>query len=126
AAEAANVRMLGYRDHPAVLDAMSRAAVVVVPSRWPEPFGLVALEALASGAALVCSPRGGLPEVAGDVAVYADPDNPAEIAAAIRSLASDDARRAALAEAGRRRAHLFDVPVIAGRLAELRRQVIGR
>ncbi len=93
AAEGANVRMLGYRDHPEVLAAMARAAIVVVPSRWPEPFGLVALEALASGAALICSPRGGLPEVAGDAAIYADPDRPAEIAAAIRALAGDEPTR---------------------------------
>jgi UDP-glucose:(glucosyl)LPS alpha-1,2-glucosyltransferase len=125
AAEGANVRMLGYRDHPDVLAAMARAAIVVVPSRWPEPFGLVALEALASGAALICSPRGGLKEVAGDVAVYADPDRPAEIAAAIRSLASDEPRRAALAEAGRQRALLFDAPVIAAQLADLRMAVLG-
>jgi glycosyltransferase involved in cell wall biosynthesis len=125
AAEGAHVSMLGYRDHPEVLVAMARAAIVVVPSRWPEPFGLVALEALASGAALICSPRGGLPEVAGDAAIYADPDRPAEIAAAIRVLATDDPKRAALAEAGRRRARQFDVRVIAAQLAALRRGLIG-
>ncbi len=125
AAEAAHVRMLGYRDHPEVLAAMARASIVVVPSRWSEPFGLVALEALASGAALVCAPRGGLPEVAGDVAVYADPDRPGEIAAAIRALAGDPSRRAALATAGRQRARCFDVPVIAARLAALRQHVLG-
>jgi UDP-glucose:(glucosyl)LPS alpha-1,2-glucosyltransferase len=124
-AEAVNVRMLGYRDHPEVLAAMARAAIVVVPSRWPEPFGLVALEAMASGAALICSPRGGLPEVAGDAALYADPDRPAEIAAAIRALATDEPRRAVLAEAGRQRAKQFDVPAIAARLADLRRGVLG-
>jgi UDP-glucose:(glucosyl)LPS alpha-1,2-glucosyltransferase len=124
AAEAANVRMLGYRDHPEVLAAMARAAIVVVPSRWPEPFGLVALEALASGAALICSPRGGLPEVAGQAALYANPDEPAEIAAAIRLLAGDDARRAALADAGRQRARQFDAPIIAGELAALRMGVL--
>jgi glycosyltransferase involved in cell wall biosynthesis len=126
AAEAAHVRMLGYRDHPEVLAAMARAAIVVVPSRWPEPFGLVALEALASGAALICSPRGGLPEVAGDAALYANPDNPAEIAACIRTLAGDEARRAVLAEAGRQRARQFDVPVVATRLAALRMEVLRR
>jgi len=125
AAERATVRMLGYRDHPQVLAAMARAAIVVVPSRWPEPFGLVALEALASGAALICSPRGGLPEVAGDVAVYADPEQPLEIAAAIRALVCDEPRRAALAEAGRRRARAFDVGVIADQLTALRRSVLG-
>jgi UDP-glucose:(glucosyl)LPS alpha-1,2-glucosyltransferase len=125
AAEAAHVRMLGYRDHPDVLAAMARAAIVVVPSRWAEPFGLVALEALASGAALICSPRGGLAEVAGDAAVYADPDRPGAIAAAIQALAGDEPRRTALAEAGQRRARLFDVPVIAARLAALRRDILG-
>lgn len=125
AAEAAHVRMLGYRDHPEVLVAMARAAIVVVPSRWPEPFGLVALEALASGVPLICAPRGGLPEVAGNAAVYADPDNPAEIAAAIRALASDEPRRIAMAEAGRQRAQQFDVPVIAAQLAALRQELIS-
>lgn len=125
AAEAADVRMLGYRDHPEVLAAMARAAIVVVPSRWPEPFGLVALEALASGAALICAPRGGLPEVAGDVAVYADPDCPGEIAAAIRALARDAPRRDALADAGRHRARRFDVAVIAAQLAALRQDILA-
>ncbi len=126
AAERAGVQMLGYRDHPDVLEAMARAAIVVVPSRWPEPFGLVALEALASGAALICSPRGALPEVAGDAALYADPDCPEEIAAAIRSLAGDPARRAALAEAGRARAKRFDVTLVREQLAALRRSVLRR
>ncbi|MFL5287225.1 MAG: glycosyltransferase family 4 protein [Rhodopila sp.] len=125
AAEAAGVRMLGYCDHPDVLAAMTRATIVVVPSRWPEPFGLVALEAMAAGAALICAPRGGLPEVAGDAAIYVDPDRPAEIAAAIRALATDEARCAALAEAGRQRAKQFDAPVIASRLADLRREVLS-
>ena len=117
--------IMGYRDHPDVLDAMARAAIVVVPSRWPEPFGLVALEAMASGAALICAPRGGLPEVAGDAAVYANPDQPSEIAAALLTLGGDEGRRAALAEAGRLRARLFDLPVIAEQLARLRSGVIG-
>ena len=124
AAEQAPVSMAGYRDHPEVLDAMGRAAIVVVPSRWPEPFGLVALEAMASGAALICSPRGGLREVAGDTALYADPDQPQEIAAALRTLGRDEARRNDMAAAGRSRARMFDLPVIAAQLAALRRGVL--
>ncbi|MBW4092978.1 MAG: glycosyltransferase family 4 protein, partial [Proteobacteria bacterium] len=57
--EQAGVRMLGYQPHPAVLARMGRAAIVLMPSRWEEPFGLTALEALAMGAALICSRRGG-------------------------------------------------------------------
>ncbi len=125
AAEHAPVAMAGYRDHPEVLDAMSRAAIVVVPSRWPEPFGLVALEAMASGAALICSPRGGLREVAGDTALYADPDRPEGIAAALKLLGRDEARRNDMAAAGRARARQFDLPVIAEQLAALRCGVLG-
>ena len=126
AAEGANLRMLGYRDHPLVLEAMSRAAIVVVPSRWAEPFGLTALEAMASGAALICSNRGGLPEVAGDAALYVDPDDAGAIAAAIRTLAQNPTRRAALAEAGRLRARQFDVGPALSRLAALRHDVLAR
>jgi glycosyltransferase involved in cell wall biosynthesis len=116
--------MTGYRDHPLVLEAMTRAAIVIVPSRWNEPFGLTALEAIACGAPLIVSPRGGLPEVAGDAAVYADPDQPGGIAAAILALAASPERRAALSASGRERARQFDTPVAAARLAALRHSVL--
>jgi UDP-glucose:(glucosyl)LPS alpha-1,2-glucosyltransferase len=125
AAEAAGVSLLGYRDHPAVMNALAAAAIVVVPSRWAEPFGLVALEAMASGAALVCSSRGGLPEVAGDAALYADPDDPTAVAEAILALARDEARREALAAAGRERARQFDLRPTLARLVSLRQAMIG-
>jgi len=125
AAERAGIRMPGYQGREYVLEAMGRAAIAVVPSRWQEPFGLVALEALASGAALVCSGRGGLRDVAGEAALYADPDDTEALATAIRTLADDPARRSALAQAGRERAKDFDAPVIAARLAALRHDVLA-
>ncbi len=125
AAQRAGVRMLGYRDHPDVLAALSNASMAVVPSRWAEPFGLSALEAMACGAALLCSPRGGLPEVAGDAAVFIDPDDPAGMAAAIVALARDPARLAAVAAAGRAQARKFGLQAAALRLAALRREVLA-
>lgn len=124
-AAAAGVVLHGHRPHGAVLDAMSRAAVVAVPSRWEEPFGLAALEAMACGAALVCSPRGGLPEVAGDAALYADPARPGALADAFLALARDPARRAALGAAGRARARMFCAPRAARALLALRREIVG-
>ncbi len=125
AADAAGVEMLGYQPHEAVLEAMARAAIVVVPSRWQEPFGLTALEALASGAALICAPAGGLREVAGAAALYAAPDPPGALEASMLALALDPARRAALAEAGLARAAGFDAPAARARLQALRREVGG-
>jgi UDP-glucose:(glucosyl)LPS alpha-1,2-glucosyltransferase len=81
---------------------------------------------MASGAALICSARGGLPEVAGNAAVYVDPDDPAAIACAIRDLAQDPARRAALMEAGLIRARQFDVTAAVSRLVALRQTIIAR
>ncbi len=121
----AGVQMLGYQPHPAVLEWMGRAAIVLMPSRWKEPFGLAALEALAMGAALICSRRGGLAEVAGEAAVYVDPDDPAGIAEALLALARDPARRAALAAAGHARAAGFDVAAAGRALEAIRRRVLG-
>ena len=124
-AASGGVALSGWRPHPDILAAMARAAIVVVPSRWAEPFGLAALEAMACGAALLCSPRGGLAEVIGDAAVTIDPDDPAALAESIVALASDPARRAALGAAGRARAQHFDVEQAAAARAALHRAVLA-
>lgn len=50
--------------------AYNNACIAVIPSRWPEPFGIVALEALACGCGVVASNGGGLPEAAGTWGYY--------------------------------------------------------
>ncbi len=116
----AGILCTGYQPHAQVLAAMAQAALVVVPSRWPEPFGLTALEAMASGAALIASNTGGLPELVGDSGILVPPGDPARLAEAILHLARDDAARAQRAEAGLAQARLFDTPIIAARLSALR------
>ncbi|MBS3022446.1 MULTISPECIES: glycosyltransferase family 4 protein [Acidiphilium] len=119
-AGAAGIAWDGYRPHDEVLAAMAGAAIVAVPSRWPEPFGLTALEAMAAGATLVATRAGGLPEVVGEAGLLVPPGDAAALEAAFLRLAGDDAARDRLAAAGRARAQLFDTPVIAARLQRLR------
>jgi glycosyltransferase involved in cell wall biosynthesis len=66
------VTFLGPLDRQGVRDLIAQARVVAVPSRI-EPFGIVALEALAAGRGLVYSNRGGLDEAAGGCGRAADP-----------------------------------------------------
>jgi len=120
AARAAGVAFDGPLPHDAVLTAMASAAVVVVPSRWAEPFGLTALEAMASGAALITTGQGGLAEVAGDAAVMVPVDDVPALAAAMAAL-SDEAVRAPLVAAGLARAKLFDTALVSEKLDTLRR-----
>jgi len=80
----------GLLDATALRAAFARAAVVVVPSLWPEPFGLVGIEALAAGKPVVASGTGGMADWAMEHlgVLTAPPDDPAAFAAALdRSLA---------------------------------------
>lgn len=51
---------LDYKD---ILKKIRLASVVIMPSRWEEPFGRVALEALSMGTPVIVSDKGGLPEI---------------------------------------------------------------
>jgi glycogen(starch) synthase len=59
------VRFLGKRTGQELVDELCRHRIMVVPSRWLEPFGIVALEAMACGLIPVVSSGGGLPEAVG-------------------------------------------------------------
>lgn len=85
-----------------VKERCERAATALVPSRWREPFGRTALEAHAGGAALISSGSGGLSEVSGPHALYADPADTEGFAAAIRRLVDDDHLRRELSDGGAR------------------------
>lgn len=108
----ATVARLGLTDAVSFLGRVSpaapvfeRAAVVVVPSRG-EGFGMVALEAMERGRAVVASDVGGLPEIVEDgvSGLVVPPDDPDVLAAALLELLRDPARAAALGAAGRDRA----------------------
>jgi len=61
-----SVRFSGYLKPQEMEGALSGAWVQVIPSLWDEPFGIVAIEAMARGAAVVASGSGGLREIVED------------------------------------------------------------
>lgn len=58
-----SLEWLGRRPSSEVYDLMGRAAAVIVPSEWHEPFGLVAIEAFARGTPVIAARSGALPEI---------------------------------------------------------------
>lgn len=99
---ASSVRFTGWVDDAA--DLMPAFDLVAVPSRW-EGLGLVALEAMAAGRAVVASRVDALEEVVEDgrTGLLVPPEQPGAVADAIGSLLAEPARAAALGAAGRRR-----------------------
>jgi alpha-1,3-rhamnosyl/mannosyltransferase len=90
----------------AELAALYRGAIaLVIPSR-EEGFGLPALEAMASGCAVITSNAAALVEITGDAALHVEP-NAAPLADAMTRIASDESLRAALASCGIARAKHF-------------------
>ncbi|MDE3075469.1 MAG: glycosyltransferase [Chloroflexota bacterium] len=80
---------IGPRSRPDVWQLMSRALAVLMPAEWDEPFGLVAIEAQATGCPVVAFARGGLPEVIEDgiSGCLSPPGDVQALAAAIRRAA---------------------------------------
>ena len=60
--ETAGIEVLGWLDRRRLCAAYRRAAVVVMPSRWQEPFGIVGLEALTLGTPVAAWDSGGVRE----------------------------------------------------------------
>ncbi|MEA3350923.1 MAG: glycosyltransferase family 1 protein [Chloroflexota bacterium] len=84
----------------------SGAQVVVLTSHH-EGFGLVAVEAMACGTALIAHRTGAIPEVVGEAAVLLDDIDPQSLAAAIHSVVGDSLLREKLRQAGLQRARRF-------------------
>ncbi|MFX7784778.1 glycosyltransferase, partial [Acinetobacter baumannii] len=70
------IQFAGLLNGVALANALNNCKVMVIPSIWEEPFGIVALEGLASGCIIACSDRLGLREATGGYAFLFDPEIP--------------------------------------------------
>lgn len=121
---AAQVRALGAWPEPQAL--LAAADVILVPSRSPESFGLVALEAMLAGKPVLASDAGGLRElVVPERTGLLLPPEPAAWAAAWTRLARDPQLRAAWGAAGRERAARFTPAQASAGLCALYEELLG-
>ena len=120
-----NVSLFGYATETELRALLKQCRLFVFPSAM-EGFGLPVAEAMASGAPVVCSANGSLPEIAGDAALLFKPSTPECLAAALYQGLTDNRLCAQLAEKGKQRAGLFDGSRAARDLGDLYLSLLDR
>ncbi len=110
----------------ALAELLASAQISCIPSMY-EGFSLPAVEALASGTALVASRAGALPEVVGDCAELVEPGNVGELTATLGSLLDSPRRVDELGTAGRHRAlTVFSWEAVAAQTVSVYEHAIAR
>jgi glycosyltransferase involved in cell wall biosynthesis len=96
------IRYVGYRGD--IQNVYHSSDIVVMPSRWDEPFGLVNIEAGASCRPIVAAAVGGIPEIVvhGETGFLFERGDAAGFATFLRKLVDDEELRKRMGEAGRR------------------------
>ncbi len=96
----------GYASADARVAALQSCHTLVLPSLY-EGLGMPVIDAFHVGIPVLTSARGALREVAGDAALFVDPEDPLSIRDGLARICTDDAFRAELRERGFRRARQF-------------------
>ncbi|MBI2011811.1 glycosyltransferase family 4 protein [Candidatus Daviesbacteria bacterium] len=97
------IKNLKYYELPLLY---ASAKALIYPSFY-EGFGLPILEAFACGIPVITSNISSMPEVAGEAAIYVDPENTEELAKKIKLIVEDDSKRKELINRGFERVKLF-------------------
>lgn len=120
------IEWLGRIDEEDKARYLAGADVFCAPSLRGESFGVVLLEAMAAGTAIVATDLPGYRNVAkpDEHALMAPPDDAEALAAALRLALTDGARNRDLVEAGRERAEEFSMMRLAERYRELYQSAI--
>jgi glycosyltransferase involved in cell wall biosynthesis len=112
------IKFMGYVGDEELVTLYNASLGYVTVSLY-EGFGLPALEAMCCGKSGVVSNRSSLPEVTGDTAILVDPDNPSQIADALKTYAADSALRHHLGIAAHARSASFTPTVTARAMIEV-------
>jgi len=119
-----DIDVLGYVTRTEIEALYRRARIFAFPS-LDEGFGMPVLDAMANSVPVITSQRSALPEVAGDAALFVNPEDREEIAAALVRLASDQALCEDLARRGRERVPLFSWESTLAKTWEIYQELAG-
>ena len=109
------VTFTGAKQPDQIARLLNAHQVLVVPSRMPEPFGIVVLEAIASGCVIIASRAGGLPDAVGKCGITYEIGDLQALTNALQVVLSKPALRAEMQQHGERHLDNFRPGVVAGK-----------
>ena len=83
-------KMIGFVNATRINKIMQESSIIVIPSIWNEPFGLVAAEAMSNGLAIISSNVGGLPEIIGKNGILINDIDAKKISNSLMNLMTND------------------------------------
>lgn len=121
-----HVFFLGEIPRESVIKLLNCCDICIIPSIY-EPFGIVVLEALASGTPVIASKTGGIPEIitSGESGLLVKPNNPKALAEAILKLSYDKNLKERLSQKALRTAAKYDWNNIAEKYVQLYQEMIN-
>ncbi|HEU5098936.1 MAG TPA: glycosyltransferase family 4 protein [Roseiflexaceae bacterium] len=123
-----NVRILNDWPHEAVMQAWRRSSIGLAPSVWAEPFGIVVIEAMASGCPVIASRTGGISDIVlhEETGVLVPPGDVLALRYALNRLLHDPGLRQRMGRAGQSRVAEFQAHSVVPRVEQVYRQLEQR
>ena len=123
-----NILVTEDAPHDAVMEAMSRCRFAVFPSAWPEPFGVVAIEAMRQRKAVIASDIGGLRDIVinGETGILVPSNDSGKLAKAISLLLENPEMASGMGEKGYQRfVQNYTPDAVIPRIVDVYERMIG-
>lgn len=123
-----NVILFKKWPNEAVLAAWSRSMMGILPSLWPEPFGIVVIEAMSSGRPVIATRMGGIPEIIkdGESGLLVPPGDVSALRHAIERLLSDPVLRKKLGSAAQKQSTAYQASVVVPRIEHIYKELLPK
>jgi glycosyltransferase involved in cell wall biosynthesis len=121
-----SVRFLGHVDRTALQGEYAKSSLVIMPSVWPESFGLVGIEAMSVGRPVIATDIGGTSDwlIDHENGFAVSPKNPEAIAISVVQFFTDDGLRSAMSLNARKTSEHFSFDVHTDDLLTLYKTII--